>query len=105
MAEASDQHALDVILSEEDPFTELAFDILNELLTEEQKASYASRGIFDFMRVFCTALKETNNLERRLCSEHIRKLLRLAWNIWSIDKVHAFSAIKLLLEKEIAQDA
>lgn len=50
MAEASDQ--LDAILTEEDPFTHLVFDTLNKLLTEEQKASYVSRGIFDFMRVF-----------------------------------------------------
>lgn len=105
MAEVSVRDALDLLLSEEDPFTKLVFDKLDEILSEEQKVSFESRGLFDFMRVFCTALREFGHIEKHLCPEHSRQLLRFAWDLWCTDKVRAPSVIKVPLEKDIAQDA
>lgn len=102
------QDALDFLLSEEDPFTGMVFDHLDKILTEEQKVSFASRGLYDFMQVFCLAVREVldaDNLEKLLCPEHNRRLLRFSWDLWCVDKVNAAAAIKLLVKKLIAQDA
>lgn len=89
-------------LVQDDLFAKLVFEQLDVVLSQEQKAYFESTGIADFLRVFCTALKEAGAVERYICPVHLRDLLRSIWIVWRVDKTTAFSVIKDYICKDIA---